>query len=86
MCYRALWLRATGQPHTAQAAMGKWWPPVVAKDTIEVATRTFGNLGYSAELPLQQRYRDVMAYLVADGTAEIQKRVIATTLLDRVAA
>ena len=38
------------------------------------------HLGYSAELPLQQRYRDVMAYLIADGTAEIQKRVIAAEL------
>ncbi len=86
MCYRALWLRATGSPHTAQAAMGKWWPPVVAKDTIETAMKTFGHLGYSAELPLQQRFRDVMAYLIADGTAEIQKRIIATSLLGRVAA
>ena len=77
MCYRALWLRATGQPHTANAAMSKWWPPVVAKNAIEAAMRIHGNLGYSAELPLQQRHRDVMAYLVADGTAEIQKKVIA---------
>jgi cyclohexanecarboxyl-CoA dehydrogenase len=86
LCYRALWLRATGRPHTAEAAMGKWWPPIVAKDAIEQAMRTFGNLGYSSELPLQQRYRDVMAYLIADGTAEIQKRVIATTRLGRIAA
>jgi cyclohexanecarboxyl-CoA dehydrogenase len=43
-------------------------------------------MGYSVELPLQQRFRDVMAYLVADGTAEIQKRLIAIDLLGRVAA
>jgi cyclohexanecarboxyl-CoA dehydrogenase len=85
LCYRALWLRAANQPHTDLAAMGKWWPPIVAKDAIEQAMRTFGNLGYSTELPLQQRYRDVMAYLIADGTAEIQKRVVATALLGRVA-
>jgi len=42
--------------------------------------KVHGHLGYSAELPLQQRYRDVMAYLIADGTAEIQKRVIAAEL------
>ena len=42
-----------------------------------------GHLGYSAELPLQQRLRDVMAYLTADGTAEIQKRVIARDLVHR---
>ena len=31
------------------------------------------------------RYRDVASYLVADGTAAIQKRIIATSLLGKVA-
>jgi cyclohexanecarboxyl-CoA dehydrogenase len=83
MCYRALWLREQGQPHTAAASMSKWWPPVVAKDAIEAAIKIHGNLGYSTEFPLQQRFRDVMAYLVADGTAEIQKVVIAREILAR---
>jgi cyclohexanecarboxyl-CoA dehydrogenase len=86
LCYRSLWLRAVGQPHTDLAAMSKWWPPQVAKDAIETAWVTHGNLGYSADSPLQQRYRDVASYLVADGTAAIQKRIIATSLLGRVAA
>jgi cyclohexanecarboxyl-CoA dehydrogenase len=86
LCYRALWLRATGQPHTGIASMSKWWPPVVAKDAIEASMKIHGHLGYSAELPLQQRLRDVMAYLVADGTAEIQKRVIAGELVRRTTA
>ncbi len=83
MCYRALWLRSEGQPHTSLASMSKWWPPVVAKDGIEAAIKIHGNLGYSAEFPLQQRFRDVMAYLVADGTAEIQKRIISKEILAR---
>ncbi len=83
MCYRALWLRSEHRPHTSLASMGKWWPPVVAKDAIEAAMKIHGNLGYSAEFPLQQRFRDVMAYLVADGTAEIQKRIIAKEILAR---
>ena len=77
LCYRALWARQVGQPHTAFAAMSKWWPPQVSLDAIQAAMKIHGNLGYSTELPLQQRYRDVMAYLVADGTSEIQKRIIA---------
>ncbi len=63
--------------------MGKWWPPQVAKDAIEAAMRIHGNLGYSTELPLQQRYRDVTAYLIADGTAEIQKQIIASDVFRR---
>jgi cyclohexanecarboxyl-CoA dehydrogenase len=83
LCYRALWLRERGEPHTAQASMSKWWPPVVAKDAIEAAMKIHGNLGYATEFPLQQRFRDVMAYLVADGTAEIQKKVIAKDVFAR---
>ncbi|MCE3551095.1 acyl-CoA dehydrogenase family protein [Pseudonocardia sp. RS11V-5] len=83
LCYRALWLRAEGKPHTSLASMSKWWPPVVAKDAIEAAMKIHGNLGYSAEFPLQQRFRDVMAYLVADGTSEIQKRIISREILGR---
>lgn len=83
MCYHALWARERAKPHTALASMSKWWPPVVARDAIQAAMKIHGNLGYSTELPLQQRYRDVMAYMVADGTAEIQKRIIADRIFDR---
>jgi cyclohexanecarboxyl-CoA dehydrogenase len=85
LCYRALWTRTTGGAHTSYAAMSKWWPPQVAKDAIETALVTFGNLGYSTEFPHQQRLRDVTGYLIGDGTAGIQKRIIATTMMGRVA-
>jgi cyclohexanecarboxyl-CoA dehydrogenase len=84
LCYRALWARQAGQPHTDLAAMSKWWPPQVALDAIQAAMKIHGNLGYSCEFPLQQRHRDVMAYLVADGTAEIQKRIISRRVLAEV--
>lgn len=79
--YKALWAREQNQPHTSLASMSKWWAPVVAKDAIEAAMKIHGNLGYSAEFPLQQRYRDVTAYLVADGTAEIQQGIISKGIL-----
>ncbi|GAC51093.1 acyl-CoA dehydrogenase family protein [Gordonia aichiensis] len=84
ICYKALWSREVDRPHTALASMSKWWPPQVARQAIEVAMRIHGNLGYSAEFPHQARYRDVMAYLVAaDGSAEIQKRIIAGDIYRR---
>ena len=83
VCYRALWARERRLPHTSLAAMSKWWAPVVAKNAIEAAMKIHGNLGYSAEFPLQQRLRDVMAYLVADGTSEVQQSIIAKEILAR---
>ena len=34
LCYKTLWLRDRGEPHTAEAAMCKWWAPKVAFDVI----------------------------------------------------
>lgn len=81
VCYRTLWLRAQGLPHTVEAAMSKWWAPRVAKDAIETAITTVGHGAYSEELPLQARFRDVFGYLIADGTQEIQKLIIAGALI-----
>jgi alkylation response protein AidB-like acyl-CoA dehydrogenase len=50
------------------------------------AHRQLASLGYSAEMPLQQRYRDVASYLIADGTAAIQRRIIATSMMGKAAA
>lgn len=36
-----------------------------------------GHYGYAQELPFEQRLRDVMAVEIADGTAQIQKIIIA---------
>ncbi|MEY2521872.1 MAG: cyclohexanecarboxyl-CoA dehydrogenase [Ilumatobacteraceae bacterium] len=83
LCYRSLWQRDASLPHNTTAAMSKWWAPVVALDAIQASMRIHGNLGYATALPLQQRHRDVMAYLVADGTSEIQKHIIAKDILSR---
>ncbi|MCU1658414.1 MAG: acyl-CoA dehydrogenase [Pseudonocardiales bacterium] len=81
LCYRTLWLRQAGLPHTAEAAMCKWWAPVVAKNAIETCLLTHGHYGWSDELPFQQRFRDVFGYQIGDGTAQIQKQVIASRLI-----
>jgi cyclohexanecarboxyl-CoA dehydrogenase len=81
LCYRTLWLRQAGQPHTAEAAMCKWWAPVVAKNAIETCLLTHGHYGWSDELPFQQRFRDVFGYQIGDGTAQIQKQIVASHLI-----
>jgi cyclohexanecarboxyl-CoA dehydrogenase len=80
-CYRTLWLRQAGLPHTVEAAMCKWWAPVVAKNAIEACLLTHGHYGWSDELPFQQRFRDVFGYQIGDGSAQIQKQVIASRLI-----
>ncbi len=71
------------EPHTALAAMTKWYGPYHASQAIRDCLLLHGNVGYSAEFPLEQRMRDVLAVEIADGTAQIQKIIIARELFGR---
>ena len=85
LCYRTLWLRDQGMAHTKEAAMCKWWAPKLSVDTIHQCLLTHGHLGYSRDLPHQQRLRDVMGLEIGDGTAQISKMVIARETVGRAA-
>jgi cyclohexanecarboxyl-CoA dehydrogenase len=83
LCYRGLWLRDQGQPHTKEAAMAKWWAPKVAVDCIHDCLLLHGQYGYTRELPLEQRLRDVIGLEIGDGTAQVQKIIVARELMGR---
>ena len=73
----ALWLKDQGLPHTAEAAMTKWWPPLLAYETVHCCLLMHGHYAYSNELPFEQRLRDVLGLQIGDGTANIMKTIIA---------
>lgn len=73
----ALWLKDQGLGHTAEAAMTKWWPPLLAYETVHCCLLMHGHYGYSKELPFEQRLRDVLGMQIGDGTANIMKTIIA---------
>lgn len=83
LCYSALWHRTDGRKHTALAAMTKWYGPQQASRAIHDCLLLHGNFGYSSEYPFEQRLRDVLAVEIADGTAQIQKIIIARELYGR---
>lgn len=83
LCYQTLGLKDAGLPHTAQAAMSKWWAPKTAYDVINQCLLLHGQYGYRTELPIEQRLRDVLGLQIGDGTAQIMKLVIARQYLGR---
>jgi cyclohexanecarboxyl-CoA dehydrogenase len=83
LCLRTLWLADTGRPHTAEAAMCKWWAPKTAHDAVVQCLLLHGQYGYRTDLPIEQRLRDVLGLQIADGTAQIMKLVIARQVLGR---
>jgi cyclohexanecarboxyl-CoA dehydrogenase len=83
LSYRCLWLKDADLPHTKEAAMCKWWAPKLAVDTIHQCLLLHGHYGYVDEMPFDQRLRDVMGLEIGDGTAQIQKIIVARELLGR---
>jgi cyclohexanecarboxyl-CoA dehydrogenase len=77
LCLKTLWLKDQGLPHTAEAAMCKWWGPKLAFDTIQTCLLLNGHGAYTEEMPYAQRLRDVLGLQIGDGTAQIMKLVIA---------
>ena len=63
--------------------MAKWLGPKCAVEAIHAAMILHGWIGYSAELPFDQRMRDVSGLEVGDGTPHIMKAVIAREALGR---
>jgi cyclohexanecarboxyl-CoA dehydrogenase len=83
VCYRTLWLKDQKLPHTAEAAMCKWWGPKVAAEIIQTCLLLNGHSAYSSDLPYEQRLRDVLGLQIGDGTAQIMKLVIARQKIGR---
>jgi cyclohexanecarboxyl-CoA dehydrogenase len=83
LSFRALWLKDQGRPHAKEASMCKWWVPKICVEIIHQCLLLNGHYGYTDELPLEQRLRDVMGWQIGDGSVEIQKIIIARELMGR---
>jgi cyclohexanecarboxyl-CoA dehydrogenase len=81
LCYKTLWLRDNDTEHTKEAAMCKWWPPKLSAEIIHDCLLMHGHYGYTDEYPFEQRLRDVIGLEIGDGTAQIQKLIIARKLI-----
>lgn len=78
LCLHTLWLKDQELPHTAEAAMCKWWGPKLAYDIVGSCLLTHGHGAYSmTDLPFEQRLRDLLGLQIGDGTAQIMKLIIA---------
>jgi len=77
LCLYALWLKDKNLPHTTEAAMCKWWGAKLSFDVVHQCLLLHGHLGYSTDLPFEQRLRDVLGLEIGDGTAQIMKLIIA---------
>ena len=84
MVLRAAGCKDAGKPSfTREAAMAKVFATEAAFRACDEALQVHGGYGYTREYPVERFVRDVRVTRIYEGTSEIQRLVIARTLLGR---
>ena len=78
---RAAWLRDQGRPFTREAAMAKLYASEMAQRATHAAVQIHGGNGYMGEYAVERYARDGRATTIYEGTSEIQRLVIARSLV-----
>jgi alkylation response protein AidB-like acyl-CoA dehydrogenase len=81
LALRAAWLKDHGRPFSREAAMAKLYASEMAQRATHAAVQTLGGYGYMREYAVERYARDGRATTIYEGTSEIQRLVIARSLL-----
>ncbi|WP_029349705.1 acyl-CoA dehydrogenase family protein [Bosea sp. 117] len=78
---RAARLRAEGARFSQEAAMAKLYCSEMAGRVTDAALQIHGGYGYSRDMMLERLVRDARIMRIYEGSSEIQRNIIARTLL-----
>jgi hypothetical protein len=81
MVLRAALLKDQGLPFTQEASMAKLFATEAANTAALDAIQIHGGYGYTDEFPVERYLRDVRVTTIYEGTSEIQRLVIARSVL-----
>ena len=78
---RAASLQDAGEPFATMASMAKLFSSRAAVECADRAVQIHGGTGYFAPTTVERLYRDAKITEIYEGTSEIQRLVIARSLL-----
>ena len=81
LVYKAACLKEEGKPYSIDAARAKLFAADVAMEVTTKAVQLFGGYGYTKEYPVERMMRDAKITEIYEGTSEVQKMVIAGSIL-----
>ncbi|HET7857055.1 MAG TPA: acyl-CoA dehydrogenase family protein [Gaiellaceae bacterium] len=81
LVHRAAWLKEQGRPHSEAGAKAKLFASEMARRQTAEAIQILGGYGYTKEFPVERYYRDAKITEIYEGTSEIQRLVIARSIL-----
>ena len=83
LLYRACAIKDAGKPFSAEAAMAKLFCSAVATRVTNLAVQIHGGYGYIKDFPVERYYRDARITEIYEGTREIQKNTIASSVIGK---
>jgi butyryl-CoA dehydrogenase len=78
---RAAWLHDQGQDVSTEASVAKLYASEVAKRAADAAVQIHGGAGYFRDYRVERLYRDARLCEIGEGTSEIQRMIIARSIL-----
>ena len=81
MVLKAAWLRDTGQPFSREASMAKVFASEAAKRAADQAVQIHGGEGFMEGSAVARYWRQVKINEIGEGTSEINRQIIARSLL-----
>ncbi|XP_063980071.1 short-chain specific acyl-CoA dehydrogenase, mitochondrial isoform X2 [Diachasmimorpha longicaudata] len=81
LTWRAAHLKDSGKPYTKEAAMAKLAASEAATACSHQAIQILGGMGYVSDMPAERHYRDARITEIYEGTSEIQRLVIASSIV-----
>jgi acyl-CoA dehydrogenase len=82
LVYRAAWVKDMGAARvTREAAMAKLYATEAAQRIIDTAVQIHGGDGVRTGHPVEALYREIRALRIYEGASDVQKIVIARSLL-----
>ncbi|ABS40178.1 acyl-CoA dehydrogenase [Clostridium botulinum] len=81
LVYKAAWKKSAGENYTMDAAEAKLYAAEVAMYVTNKSLQILGGYGYTKDYPLERMLRDARITEIYEGTSEVQKMVIASSLL-----
>jgi butyryl-CoA dehydrogenase len=84
LLWEAAYAKDTKKFFSKEAAMAKLFASEVASRCASDAIQIHGGYGYSREYSVERNYRDARITQIYEGTSEVQKLVIAATVLKEI--
>jgi len=85
LVYRAAWTKDMGAPRvTREAAMAKLFATEAAQRVVDTAVQIHGGDGVRSGHPVENLYREIRALRIYEGASDVQKIVIARSVLSTV--